>query len=227
MHGRLPPFIDEANNIDDALALLDRGELDALLHNIAGKLLCSKADQVPGDDRNDLVAVALPTVLDDVLGDIVTVLVDNQVGSADMKLVKDVRLGRLVTVFQHALDDPTAVWMRRQMVYLVGKGVDDERNVLSRDPLDSLLNHMITVLVLDAFQNLVLELLDQAGLLIDQDVLEGLTNLVSALWMGTTCLPFERPCIRTSAKKSPRCGPSSCPPAASFAVDCHAQKFSV
>ena len=62
------------------------------------------------------------------------------------------------------------------MVHLVGKGVDDERDMLGGNALYGLLDHMVTILVLDASQDLVLKLLDEVCLLINEDVLESLNG---------------------------------------------------
>ena len=99
-------------------------------------------------------------MLDDVLSHVVSVLVNNQVGSTYMQFFQYVRLRRFMAILQHALNDPTAIWMRREMVNLVRESVDDKRNMLRRNSLNGLLDHMIPILILDALEYLVLELFD-------------------------------------------------------------------
>ena len=60
---------------------------------------------------------------------------------------------------------------------LVGEGVDNERYVLCGNPLDSLLDHMVSILILDALEHLVLEFLDQCSLLVHKNMLKSLETV--------------------------------------------------
>ncbi len=77
-------------------------------------------------------------------------------------------------VFQNPLDNSTAVRMRGKNVHLALEGFDDELNVLSRHTLNGFLHHVIAVLIFDALQDIDLQLFHQLGLLISEDVLQGL-----------------------------------------------------
>lgn len=52
--------------------------LNALLHNIGRKFMLGKGEELAHDKLNDPLAILRLAVLDDVLGDIVTVLVSNE-----------------------------------------------------------------------------------------------------------------------------------------------------
>ena len=71
--------------------------------------------------------------------------------------------------------------MGRKTLDLLMEGIDDELNVAGWDPLDRFLNDMIAILVLDASQHIILQLFDNAGLLVDQHMFQCLTqNSVNA-----------------------------------------------
>lgn len=54
--------------------------------------------------------------------------------------------------------------------------IDDELYVLGGHPLNGFLNHMVSILVLDALEDVVFEFFDQLSLLVGQDMFEGLTR---------------------------------------------------
>ena len=123
-------------------------------------------------------SVMLSAVLDHVLRDVVAVFVEDQGRAGGEELVEDPPLSALATVFEHALDDAAAVGVRRENVNLSGEGVDDELDVLQRNPFDRLLHHVIAVLVFDTLQHVRADLPDERGLLVDQHVLERLRSNV-------------------------------------------------
>ncbi len=84
-----------------------------------------------------------------------------------------------LAVLQDSLDDPTSVRVGGENVDLTFESFDDELNVLSWHTFDSFLHNVIAVLVLDTLQNINLQLLDQFGLLISEDVLQSLMINVS------------------------------------------------
>lgn len=91
-----------------------------------------------------------------------------------MKFIQDVCLRGLMAILQHALDDPTAIGMCCKLMDLVCKGVDDERDMLGWDPLDSFLDYVVAVLVFDTLQDLIFKLFDKIGLLVNKDKLKRL-----------------------------------------------------
>ena len=77
-------------------------------------------------------------------------------------------------MFQHTLNNPTAIRMRCQTMYLSGESVDDELDMFRRDSLDSFLNNMIPVLVLDTFEHMIFQLFYKESLLVGKDMLQRL-----------------------------------------------------
>lgn len=79
-------------------------------------------------------------------------------------------------MFQHTLNNPTAIRMRCQTMYLSGESVNNELDMFCRDSLDSLLNNMIAVLVLDTFEHIIFQLFYQESLLVGKDMLQRLSS---------------------------------------------------
>lgn len=77
-------------------------------------------------------------------------------------------------MFEHPLNDPTSVRVGGKTLNLLMEGIQDELDMLRRNPLDRFLDDMVAVLVPDGFQDVVLEFLHDASLLVDQDVLKSL-----------------------------------------------------
>ena len=71
-----------------------------------------------------------------------------------MQLLEDGRSGRLNAVFQHSLDDPTAIGMFRELTNLPSKSVDDKLDVFGGYPFDGFLHDVVPVLILHASHNL-------------------------------------------------------------------------
>lgn len=59
-------------------------------------------------------------------------------------------------MFEHPLDDPAAVRVSGKFVDIALESVNDEANVLRGDSLDSLLNDVVTILVPDAFHDMLI-----------------------------------------------------------------------
>lgn len=74
------------------------------------------------------------------------------------------------------MNNPTAIRMRCQNEYLSGKSANDELDMFCRDSLDSLLNDMIAVLVLDTFEHMIFQLFYQESLLVGKDMLQRLSS---------------------------------------------------
>lgn len=114
-----------------------------------------------------------------------------------------------------------------QALHLAGEGIDDELYVLGRHPLDSLLHNVVTVLVFDASQNVLLELFHQGRLLVGKDVLQGLgRSVIDDVKNEWKIKPFEQPCNRTFVTIKSRCDSSSDSPKSSFVTDYHVRRIS-
>lgn len=91
--------------------------------------------------------------------------------------MKHGRAGMFLAILQHALYDPTAILVGRQFMNVACKGVDDELDMFSGYPFESFLDHMVSVLILDAFENVVLKFSNQLGLLTSQDMFQSLRHI--------------------------------------------------
>ena len=69
-----------------------------------------------------------------------------------MNLVEYLRRLITVTVFENALDDATAVWMRGQLVHLTLEWVDNEVEMFWWDAFDYFLHDVIAVLIFDTLK---------------------------------------------------------------------------
>lgn len=65
-------------------------------------------------------------------------------------------------------------------MHLSGKSIDDELYVLCRDSLDSLLNNMVAILILDAFQHMVFQLFYEQRLLVCKDMFQSLFSQIKS-----------------------------------------------
>lgn len=73
---------------DNGSSLLVIAELYALLDDIRSELMFREGQQLCSDDLNELGLIIWLAVLDDVLGDIVTVLICNKHGCTSMEFLK-------------------------------------------------------------------------------------------------------------------------------------------
>lgn len=83
----------------------------------------------------------------------------------------------VLAVLQHALYDPAAVLVGRQFLNVTSKGTNDELYMCSWYSLESFLDHMVPILILDAFENVVLKFSNQLRLLVGQDMFQSLRNV--------------------------------------------------
>lgn len=219
-------LVDPSHDVRDFGTMFIETMTQAVLHNI-GSILMLRIDQNLVDSHIDeLQAVFKPSMVHDVLYDIVAVLVLDQNQSTGMELFDNLSSGRLRTVFKHSLDDTTPVRVRGEVLYLALHSSVDEGDMLSGNPLDCFLDDMISVLIFDAFEDVVLQLLDQYCLLIGKNVLKSLLSLAHFTRVYKTTLPFAQHGIHTSAGRVQQHGPSFCLPFASSASDSHAQRTS-
>lgn len=100
-------------------------------------------------------------------------ILDKRIGT-DVKFLQQRSLCSLVTVLEHPLNHTTTVRMSGKSMYLAVECLDDELYMFGRDSLNGFLDHVIPVLILDAFQDMAIQFLDQCCLLLGQDVLKSL-----------------------------------------------------
>lgn len=80
-------------------------------------------------------------------------------------------------VLQDALDDATAIRMSGEDVNLSLEGIYDELDVLGGNPLNRFLHYMVSILIFDTLEDIGLELFDKFGLLISENMFEGLDSI--------------------------------------------------
>ena len=131
-----------------------------------------EVNQLAGYEIDDLVPIFFFAMLNDMLCHVVAVLVYDECVRAGVKFLEDGSLCLALAVLKHPLDDSTAIRMGRQAMNLTSEGIDDELDMLRWNSLDGFLNYVVAILVLDAFQDVHVELFDQSGLLVDQDMLK-------------------------------------------------------
>lgn len=178
--GGITPIIDTGQSVDDLSTLRLLPKLNALLHDVTGKLVFRVSEQLADDNIDHARPILLFAILDDMLNHVVTKLVGNEFGGARVQFGQDGFAIGLLTVLQHALNDAASVWVGRQFLHLTLEGIDDELHIFGRYSLNGLLNHMVTILISYTLENTRLKLFDHGSLLISQDVFEGLWRDVLA-----------------------------------------------
>lgn len=163
--------------VDDLATLRLLSKLDALLHHVARELVLREREQLGHDHMHHAGPVLLLSVLDHVLDDIVAELVRDEAHGARMQLGQDGLAVDLLAVFQHPLDDSAAIRVGCETVHLPLESIDDELHILRGNPLDRLLNHVVSVLIPHTFEDMVLELLDHRRLLVGEDMFQCLYNI--------------------------------------------------
>ena len=134
----------------------------------------------------------------------------------------------LLAVLQHALYNPAAILVGRQLLNVTGERVDDKLYVFRRNSLESLLDHMISILILDTFEDVVLKFSNELRLLIGQNVFQSLPRLVTDTHQH---MYHDQPSAlhgsRTFGRIVPQHVLSFDWPSLSSVIDCHAQRTSV
>ena len=82
----------------------------------------------------------------------------------------------LAAVLKDPLNHPATVRVGGEGEHLPVEGINDKLNLLRGDPLDALLDDMIAILVLDAAEDVAVELFDHSDLMVKVDLLQGLLD---------------------------------------------------
>lgn len=131
-----------------------------------------KCQQLCGDNLDNLGSVIWSAVLDDMLCDIVSILIGDEHRRTLVKFLENCNLIVWLTVFQNPLNDSATVWMSCQGMYLTPECFNDELYVFGWDTLNGLLYNVIAILILDALENIGVQLLGKLGLLIGEHMFE-------------------------------------------------------
>jgi len=159
-------------------------ELDTLFDNIASELVLRVCQELGHDNDDHAVAILLVTILNDMLDDIVTELIRDEVGCACMEFTKNRFTINFFAVLEHSLDNPATIRVSCKSVHLATERIDDELDIVRGHSLNRLLNNVVTVLVSNALQHMILQLFDHSGLLVSENVLEGLLNNATTIHLG-------------------------------------------
>ena len=167
---------------DHDLPLLGAAVGEALLDDVARKLVLRQDDDLARERRQDLPPLVLAAVLEHVLHDVVPVLILRELHSLAKNLVHDpLRLLLRRAVLQHALDHPASVRVRGQRQHVTVEGRHDELYPRGGHPLDALLNHVVAVLIANASEHVPVELVHHRRLLSLVEHLQRLLNHPAAV----------------------------------------------
>jgi len=170
---------DSGEELQDLRLLTGFAKLNTFLDDIAGKLVLRVHEELGYDDRYDLAPVLLLSVLNDMLDDIISELIDDQCRHAAVEFAEYRLSGIFFTMFQHSLYDPTSIGMGGEALDLLVEGTDDELDMLGWNSLNCFLNDVVAILILNTFQNIVLKFFHDAGLLVNQNVFQCLKDNIS------------------------------------------------
>ena len=138
----------------------------ALLDDVAGELVLRQDEDFAFQLKYNTCLVFRVAMLQHMLYDIVSILILNQ---SLRVLVQLVEYGpRLFgyAVLEYALDDATPVRMRGQVVHLLQHVAHNEIYGLRFAALDALLDHVVAILVFDAFHDVALEFVGHFDLIL-------------------------------------------------------------
>ena len=125
-----------------------------------------QSQQLSRDDLDNLGTVFGLSVLDDMLGNIIAILVCDEHRSALVQLLEDASLVLGLAVLQNPLNDSASIRVGSENVDLTSESLDDELDVLSWNSLDGFLHNVVSVLILDTFKDVSLKLGDELSLLV-------------------------------------------------------------
>jgi len=93
-----------------------------------------------------------------------------------VKLLENAGLIVRFAVLKNSLNDPAAIGMGSKNVHLPPESINDKLQVLCRDTLDGLLNHMVAILIFDALHHIGFELFHELRLLVGKYMFESFLN---------------------------------------------------
>lgn len=185
-HGLSLAAVVADNNVNNVVFPAFIGMHEALFHDIACKFVLAVTLQAFEYEFENSLAVRLEAILDHMLSNIIAERVSNQSGHTVVQLCENGLTCRVLAVFQAPLNHAASVGMDTEMLNLASESLEDERDVVGVTTLDGFLNDVISVLVLDAPQNVLFQLADKRSLLIIQNMLESLLALVDGKTEGTS-----------------------------------------
>lgn len=170
----------------DPFLLLSCAVLNAVLHNAGCELVLGENQKLVGDIGDHLVPIIGLSVLDDMLGDVVTKLVTDQGCGMSVNFGQDEPFIVLASKLQGSLDDPASVGVESKLTDSSFEAVHDESDIFAGNQLNNLLHDMVSVLVLQDLEDFRLQLTHELGLLLDENVFKCLKYSISLgrLYLG-------------------------------------------
>lgn len=110
-----------------------------------------------------------------------TVLILNEILQFVVKNVQDRSRLRFFAILEYTLDYSATVRMCREREDLLGDIAYDELDAFTRATFDALLNDVIAILILDAFDNVAFELARDLHLILGRETLDGFLNHTAAV----------------------------------------------
>ena len=147
-----------AHFLNKKRSLVTIGMRDTLFDNITGELMLRQNQHFALQLLYDATFVLGIAVFEHMLNHIVAILILHEFLGIAVQFFEN--RGRLLlhTVLQYALNNATPVRMRGQVVHLLEHVRHDEVNGLGIAAFDTLLNNVISVLILDTLDDVALEL---------------------------------------------------------------------
>ena len=120
------------------------------------------------------LAILTSALLNDVLRNIVPEAINNKQSGTRLQLLHDDLPILICAILHEALNDAASVLLSRDLEDRATEGVHDKVKVRAWNNLDDLLDYMVAADILSNGRNVGLKLLNESGLLVNQNVLEGL-----------------------------------------------------
>jgi len=156
-------------------------ELDALFNDITGVSVAAIHLQVVLNGAQYKLSIFVRAFFDNMLYHVVAILLRDQIFNAVFQLVHHSSLVRRWAMFKTSLDDATSESVAAESEDLSFESMDYESDCWKWAVDDGHLNDMITVVIVNAFDDVVLEFRDEIGLLVCEDVLQSLLYNAAAI----------------------------------------------
>ena len=160
------------DRVDNLPAPRFAAEDETFLDDVAGVLVSAVRLEVAADDFQDHRAIGISAMSDNMLDNVIAILIAHQAGNAIMQLAHDDLFVGHLALLETTLNDATTVRVRAENQHLSLERVEDKAECLLWAALNSLLDDVVAICILDTLQDLVLQLVYQLDLLIVQNMLE-------------------------------------------------------
>lgn len=153
-------------------------EDEALLHDIARELVLAVALQTLDHKLKHSLSIGIKAELHYMLCDVVAKGVANQGGHAVVQLCQDCLSCHIFAILKTSLNDSASIGVDTEVLDLASESLEDERYVFGVATFDGLLDDVVSVLVFDASQDILLQFANERSLLIVEYMFESLVKSV-------------------------------------------------